>query len=93
MREMMEGEPPYADVPQLKVYTSYKYTFLLMQIQALFLITTQGLPPLANTDEWSEDCLDFLDCCMQKDPEMRADANSLLKVMHSAKSPFERHNT
>lgn len=63
----MDGEPPYADVPQLK---------------ALFLITTQGLPPLKDIDAWSDDFLDFLSLCMQQEPDGRASAADLLKVFY-----------
>jgi serine/threonine protein kinase len=38
--EMCEGEPPYMESPPLR---------------ALFLITTKGIPPLADGAKWSAD--------------------------------------
>eukprot|EP01117_Protostelium_nocturnum_P015493 TRINITY_DN601_c0_g1_i2.p1 TRINITY_DN601_c0_g1~~TRINITY_DN601_c0_g1_i2.p1 ORF type:complete len:484 (-),score=181.40 TRINITY_DN601_c0_g1_i2:92-1543(-) len=64
LQEMMEGEPPYLDLPPLK---------------ALFQITTKGIPPLKTPDAWSPELTDFYNKCLAKDPEQRADADSLLE--------------
>jgi len=63
VREMLEGEPPYMDLPSAK---------------ALFLIITKGLPPLPAGSH-SKELLSFLDCCLAKNPIERADAMQLLQ--------------
>jgi serine/threonine protein kinase len=63
--EMAEGEPPYMDYPPLK---------------ALFLISTQGIPPLkGGSKQWSPEFLNFIDICLQKEPEVRPSAENLLE--------------
>ena len=64
--EMLEFEPPYMDLPSAK---------------ALFLIITQGLPPLKNADRYSVELKNFLDKCLAKDQEKRLDAIDLLQVL------------
>eukprot|EP01102_Stenamoeba_stenopodia_P008981 TRINITY_DN2631_c0_g1_i1.p1 TRINITY_DN2631_c0_g1~~TRINITY_DN2631_c0_g1_i1.p1 ORF type:complete len:494 (+),score=101.39 TRINITY_DN2631_c0_g1_i1:284-1765(+) len=63
VREMLEGEPPYMDLPSAK---------------ALFLIITKGLPPLKKEHKYSEHLKDFLRGCLAKDPADRSDAMQLL---------------
>ncbi|ORY98025.1 kinase-like domain-containing protein [Syncephalastrum racemosum] len=64
MVEMMQGEPPYVEYPPLR---------------ALFLIASNGLPPLPNSERWSDDLLDFVKSCTQMDPADRPDAEALAK--------------
>jgi hypothetical protein len=64
MMEMAEGEPPYIKYPQGK---------------ALFLITTQGAPPLKKPKQWSDNFKHFLSCCLQIDPEKRLPSIELLQ--------------
>jgi hypothetical protein len=61
--EMCEGEPPYMDFPPLR---------------ALFLITTKGIPPLAQEDKWTKDLKDFRALCITVDPSARPDATGML---------------
>ena len=63
MMEMVEGDPPYMDLPPLR---------------ALFLITTEGAPPLKNPQVLSDDFKDFLGHALDMDPEARPDAATLL---------------
>ena len=51
--EMAQGEPPYMEFAPLR---------------ALFLITTKGIPPLRNADQWSAEFQDFLAALLEKDP-------------------------
>jgi len=62
-REMAEGEPPYLEFPPLR---------------ALFLLTTQGIPPLKDAYKWSKEFNDFLALCLEKDTDKRPTAASLL---------------
>ncbi len=62
--EMAQGEPPYMEFAPLR---------------ALFLITTKGIPPLRNPDQWSLDFQDFLALLLEKDPDERPAASTLLK--------------
>lgn len=61
--EMIEGEPPYLNETPLR---------------ALFLITTNGKPELKDRDALSEDLQDFLDACLEVNPEHRANSVQLL---------------
>jgi protein-serine/threonine kinase len=63
-REMAEGEPPYLEFPPLR---------------ALFLLTTQGVPPIRDPHKYSKEYHDFVAQCLEKDPEKRPDASDLLK--------------
>eukprot|EP00027_Filamoeba_sp_ATCC50430_P005885 CAMPEP_0168549994 /NCGR_PEP_ID=MMETSP0413-20121227/5401_1 /TAXON_ID=136452 /ORGANISM="Filamoeba nolandi, Strain NC-AS-23-1" /LENGTH=505 /DNA_ID=CAMNT_0008580421 /DNA_START=114 /DNA_END=1628 /DNA_ORIENTATION=- len=63
--EMAEGEPPYIRLPQGK---------------ALFLITTQGAPPLKKGNrQWSDSFKHFLSCCLQMEAGKRSTAIHLLQ--------------
>ncbi|GAM27444.1 hypothetical protein SAMD00019534_106200 [Acytostelium subglobosum LB1] len=62
-REMAEGEPPYLEYPPLR---------------ALFLLTTQGLPPIKDAENYSKEFNDFLSRCLEKDTENRPSAAELL---------------
>jgi len=64
VREMLEGEPPFANEPPLR---------------ALYLLTTQDPPPIKEPQNWSLDCLDFMDKCLQRDPVKRNSAEGLLQ--------------
>jgi serine/threonine protein kinase len=63
--EMAEGEPPYLKFPQGK---------------ALFLISTQGAPPLKKPKKWSKHFHSFLGACLNMDPNLRIDTIELLQV-------------
>jgi len=63
LMEMLEGQPPYMQFPPLR---------------ALFLITTKGIPPLQNGDRWSPELREFYSRCLEKDVDVRPDANDLL---------------
>lgn len=62
--EMAQNNPPYIEHPPLK---------------ALYLIALNGLPPLGDTERWSDHFKDFLAQCTTMDPFKRPDASSLLK--------------
>eukprot|EP01133_Synstelium_polycarpum_P016627 gene16627-19756_t len=62
-REMAEGEPPYLEFPPLR---------------ALFLLTTQGVPPIKDSYKWSKEFNDFITQCLEKDAEKRPTAAELL---------------
>jgi len=61
--EMAEGEPPYMEFPPLR---------------ALFLITTKGIPPLKNANDWTPQFLNFVSLCLDIDVEKRKSATELL---------------
>ena len=63
-RELAEGEPPYVEQAPMR---------------ALFLIHTYGIPEISDKDQRSEEFLDFLDQCLQVDPEKRPTATQLLE--------------
>jgi p21-activated kinase 1 len=63
--ELLEGQPPYMDVPPMR---------------ALFMITTKDMPPLQEAANCSEELVEFQSCCLQKDPETRPSASELLQV-------------
>jgi tRNA A-37 threonylcarbamoyl transferase component Bud32 len=69
--EMCEGEPPYMEFPPLR---------------ALFLITTKGIPPLKESGKWSPELQDFLQKCLNKEPDQRPDAAALLRHPFIAKA-------
>lgn len=66
--EMIEGEPPYLTESPLR---------------ALWLIATNGTPKLKNEHELSAVFRDFLHFALRVDPEKRASAHDLLRVMIS----------
>ncbi|KAH0788642.1 STE family protein kinase [Histomonas meleagridis] len=63
-RELAEGEPPYVDVPPMK---------------ALYMIVSVGIPEISAKDQRSPEFLDFLDKCLNVDPDQRPSAEELLK--------------
>jgi len=62
--EMAEGEPPYIKFPQGK---------------ALYLISTQGAPPLKKPKIWTNEFKEFLASCLELDPTKRITSAELLK--------------
>jgi len=73
--EMCEGEPPYMEFPPLR---------------ALFLITTKGIPPLKESAKWSPELTDFLQKCLNKEPDQRPDASVLLKHPFIGKAGYPK---
>lgn len=63
LREMLQGEPPFAEFPPLKT---------------LFLLTTQEIPALDNESEYTQELIDFNRVCLQKDVSKRPTAKALL---------------
>jgi serine/threonine protein kinase len=63
--QMLEGQPPY---------------FKLTTAKALFLISTQGAPPLKTPNKWSKDLQHMLGLCLAKEPSERASSIELLRV-------------
>eukprot|EP01105_Mastigella_eilhardi_P025222 TRINITY_DN679_c0_g1_i5.p1 TRINITY_DN679_c0_g1~~TRINITY_DN679_c0_g1_i5.p1 ORF type:complete len:701 (+),score=145.19 TRINITY_DN679_c0_g1_i5:49-2103(+) len=64
MMELLEGQPPYMEIPPLK---------------ALLMITTQGIPPLKTPDAFSTDIRGFLARCLEVTANARADTVELLQ--------------
>jgi p21-activated kinase 1 len=75
-RELAEGEPPYVDVPPMR---------------ALYMIVSQGVPPISAPETRSPEFLDFLDVCLKKDPAQRATATQLLAHPFLATATEEKH--
>eukprot|EP01103_Thecamoeba_quadrilineata_P008570 TRINITY_DN18303_c0_g1_i1.p1 TRINITY_DN18303_c0_g1~~TRINITY_DN18303_c0_g1_i1.p1 ORF type:complete len:459 (-),score=86.76 TRINITY_DN18303_c0_g1_i1:1282-2616(-) len=71
VREMLEGEPPYMDLPSAK---------------ALFLIITKGLPECKNASKLSGELKDFLKLSLAKEAANRPEAIDLLFHPFIAKS-------
>jgi len=63
IREMVQGEPPFAEFPPLRT---------------LFLLTTQEIPPLDDPSAWSQELVEFGNLCLQKDVSKRPTAKALL---------------
>lgn len=61
--EMIEGEPPYLHENPLR---------------ALYLIATVGTPNVENPQRLSPSLRKFMSACLQRDPELRPNAQSLL---------------
>jgi len=64
LMEMAEGEPPFLDMPPLR---------------ALFLISTEGVPPLQHEDFWSTQMKTFLYSCVNTEADQRPTPAELLK--------------
>eukprot|EP01126_Amoeba_proteus_P013552 TRINITY_DN15788_c1_g1_i2.p1 TRINITY_DN15788_c1_g1~~TRINITY_DN15788_c1_g1_i2.p1 ORF type:complete len:119 (-),score=21.26 TRINITY_DN15788_c1_g1_i2:84-440(-) len=63
LQEMAQGNPPYIDLPPLR---------------ALFLITTQGCPPLEQTSRWTYNFISVVNLCVNFDPDKRPTTDMLL---------------
>lgn len=66
--EMALGEPPLSNIHPMR---------------AIFMIPNSPPPTLPDPSQWSDEFNDFLRTCLQKDPEKRPDAMTLLR-----KHPF-----
>ena len=64
--EMIEGEPPYLTESPLR---------------ALYLIATNGTPKIKDEHNLSDVFKDFLAFALKVDPEKRASAHDLLRVL------------
>lgn len=49
-------------------------------MQALFLITTKGIPEVKEPERWSDEFKDFLKQSITKDVAQRPDGKTLLNV-------------
>ena len=65
MIEMAEGEAPYMGIAPL---------------QALYAIATNDPPRLRDAEGWSEEFVDFGECCLERSQSERPTAMELLKV-------------
>eukprot|EP00965_Chrysotila_dentata_P111556 3688420-Pleurochrysis_carterae.AAC.1 len=61
--ELAEGQPPNAG---------------LHPMRAIFLIPTLPAPKLSEPAKWSDGFIDFVQQCLQKDANLRPDAEALL---------------
>jgi len=62
--EMAEGSPPYMNIPPL---------------QALYAIATNPSPGLQESEHWSEDFIDFVECCLNREAKSRPSSVTLLQ--------------
>ncbi|XP_076469241.1 serine/threonine-protein kinase PAK 2-like [Babylonia areolata] len=62
--EMLEGEPPYLNETPLK---------------AIYQIATKGKPDIKNEEKLSDELRDFINCCLDVDPDRRGSAADLLQ--------------
>ena len=60
---MKDGKPPYFDEEPLR---------------AMFLIATHGRPEITNWNKFSAEFQDFIDKCLQTNPDDRLSADQLL---------------
>lgn len=70
--ELADGQPPYAEIHPLR---------------AIFLIPARPPATLQSPEKHSKDFIDFISCCLQKEPSKRLDAGALLKHPFIAKAP------
>ncbi|KAL8693848.1 MAG: hypothetical protein Q9218_001404 [Villophora microphyllina] len=75
--EMVEGEPPYLTESP---------------IRALYLIATNGTPKIKEEHELSEVFRDFLNFALKVDPEKRASAHDLLRVLSTFDSEAQERS-
>lgn len=61
--EMLDGEPPYLSETPLR---------------ALYLIATNGRPPIKDPDRLSSDFRDFVNRCLEVNPDLRLSATGAL---------------
>ncbi|CAG2069437.1 unnamed protein product [Timema podura] len=71
---MAEGKPPYGDIHPMR---------------AIFMIPTKPPPSFRQPDKWSPEFIDFVSCCLVKNPKDRASASELLAhvFIGNAKQP------
>lgn len=61
-----EGKPPHWEMEPL---------------EAMIHIPKADAPKLKNPEKWSSDFVDFLEKCLQKNPDVRASAKEILFVI------------
>ena len=80
MIECAENDPPYFEEDPVRVsnnniFSSYNSIFIKYLLdwinQALFRITTEGIPPLKEPNRWSDPFKDFLKQTVTRDPAAR----------------------
>lgn len=74
--EMAKGEPPLSEYHPMRV---------------LFLIPKAKAPRLEADEGWSKEFVDFIECCLQKDPKDRATARDLLQHPFIVNAPSTKH--
>lgn len=82
MIECAENDPPYFDEDPIRVIIILVFIFCYTEFlfQALFRITTEGIPPLKEPSKWSTNFRDFLKQTVIQDPKHRPSASQLLSV-------------
>lgn len=69
--ELAQGHPPYSEVSTMK---------------AIVKIIEEDPPQLNKKDGWDEGLIEFINCCLKKDPTKRNTASELLKLKFIQKS-------
>lgn len=74
--EMVEHEVPFLEYPPLR---------------AIYMVISEGIPPLTNSNTYGPAFHDFYHQCTQKDPQLRPSADTLLEhpFLHLACTPQE----
>jgi serine/threonine protein kinase len=84
--EMAEYDPPYMEFSTTKVSKKDKgrdgeFDSVLVCFQALFMISTKGVPGLKEKNKWSGEFWNFVSCCTAYDPKLRPQTIELLQVI------------
>ena len=84
----VKAVPQYKGCVFMQCWVTHNEASMNVRVQALFLITTQGIPGMKEPHKWSPECKDFLSKCLAKDIGARPDAATLLKVPRASCSVF-----